>query len=634
MNIKLILLTVVTAFSIKSYSQNEIDSLLFKLEQSDNFKKVDILNRLSEAYRLENIEIAQSYALQASELSDSLNYSPGIGYATHNLGFMAYLSGDFNSAIEHNQKASDIADELNDLELKKRVYEILALIYEETDAYDRSLRYFQFSYDLNQAVNNPIGMGLSLMGAGRIYEKLKQFELALQRNIQSRNLFSNLRNKVGMAKSSIAVAKNYFYLDQHDSSTYYFHEAEELIEDLNSQEILLELFMAKNDAYSETYTDSSLFYVSKAIKLAEQLDQLYLKADLLLSTSELYSKRGDYQTAYDFHQRYSYLNDSLFNLQGQIGPDKLKVKINDAIYAEQESVFKNYINLSKNTASQNRLLVFGFGGIILFISTLLVWLVFRYNAQKKSIGKVDVLQEEITALSAELTKKDEVILNLREKNGNSIKDPENEIIENGFDETNVEREHKEMSRVDYITNSFEAFISKQWSNLHAVVKELNYDVKGFSIEDIDQENWDQVDLNVLILLLIRSVHESLAGKIRIHYISTPGMVLQCQKESMLFMFSCLLQNAIESIKDEGDIYVDFFSDEEKITYRMIDTGTGIILDNRSKIFEPFFSTKKQDDHIGLGLTVSQEILKKHEAVISIKSKPDTATEVMLEFYYT
>jgi signal transduction histidine kinase len=51
------------------------------------------------------------------------------------------------------------------------------------------------------------------------------------------------------------------------------------------------------------------------------------------------------------------------------------------------------------------------------------------------------------------------------------------------------------------------------------------------------------------------------------------------------------------------------------------------------VFAPFYSTKKQEHHYGLGLSVCMEIVKRHKAVIKVKSKPGIATEFGLEFYY-
>lgn len=49
-----------------------------------------------------------------------------------------------------------------------------------------------------------------------------------------------------------------------------------------------------------------------------------------------------------------------------------------------------------------------------------------------------------------------------------------------------------------------------------------------------------------------------------------------------------------------------------------DTGPGIPIQNRKKIFEPFFSTKPQGT--GLGLAICQRIIVAHEGKIELESE--------------
>ncbi len=62
-----------------------------------------------------------------------------------------------------------------------------------------------------------------------------------------------------------------------------------------------------------------------------------------------------------------------------------------------------------------------------------------------------------------------------------------------------------------------------------------------------------------------------------------------------------------------------------------DAGCGISEESISKIFNPFFTTKEAGVGTGLGLSVCQEILERHNASISIESKEDEFTEVTIKF---
>jgi signal transduction histidine kinase len=54
-----------------------------------------------------------------------------------------------------------------------------------------------------------------------------------------------------------------------------------------------------------------------------------------------------------------------------------------------------------------------------------------------------------------------------------------------------------------------------------------------------------------------------------------------------------------------------------------DTGPGMGEDIRSKIFEPFFSTKEEG--IGLGLPIAQRIVEEHGGEIRVESRQGEGT---------
>ena len=91
------------------------------------------------------------------------------------------------------------------------------------------------------------------------------------------------------------------------------------------------------------------------------------------------------------------------------------------------------------------------------------------------------------------------------------------------------------------------------------------------------------------------------------------------------VFVNLLLNAIQAIDQDGVVTVrsQVAPGREFIVVEIEDTGCGIPEDNLDKIFEPFFSTKKEGT--GLGLAVSYGIIQNHRGVIKVDSKKGKGT---------
>ena len=80
----------------------------------------------------------------------------------------------------------------------------------------------------------------------------------------------------------------------------------------------------------------------------------------------------------------------------------------------------------------------------------------------------------------------------------------------------------------------------------------------------------------------------------------------------------LLSNAIQALEgqEEKKISVDCRGDKDRVAIAVQDNGPGIPEENLQNIFEPFFTTKKSGQGLGLGLTISDRIIRDFGGQIS------------------
>lgn len=91
------------------------------------------------------------------------------------------------------------------------------------------------------------------------------------------------------------------------------------------------------------------------------------------------------------------------------------------------------------------------------------------------------------------------------------------------------------------------------------------------------------------------------------------------------VFVNLLLNAIQAVNENGTISVRTRMGPRKksVMAEVMDSGCGIPRENLDKIFEPFFSTKKEGS--GLGLAVSYGIIQNHQGRIEVESEAGKST---------
>lgn len=112
-------------------------------------------------------------------------------------------------------------------------------------------------------------------------------------------------------------------------------------------------------------------------------------------------------------------------------------------------------------------------------------------------------------------------------------------------------------------------------------------------------------------------------------------LLTIDLKKITFVIDALLENAIMYTPKDGKILIECISKSNKLTLYIADTGMGLGMMDRMKVFSKFYRSKRavlaNPDGMGLRLYLSRKIVERHKGKLYAKSKgEDKGTTFFLE----
>jgi signal transduction histidine kinase len=172
-------------------------------------------------------------------------------------------------------------------------------------------------------------------------------------------------------------------------------------------------------------------------------------------------------------------------------------------------------------------------------------------------------------------------------------------------------------------------LTKEIESSTGRISELVKAIKEYSF--MDQAPLQEIDLhdgieNTLIIMRYKLKHGITIE--RNFDLSLPRICAYGSELNQIW--TNLIDNAADSMKDGGKLTIRTSRDADWALIEISDTGAGIPKAIQSRIFEPFFTTKKMGEGTGLGLDAVWRIVRKHQGIVQVESKPgETRFQVRL-----
>ncbi len=149
---------------------------------------------------------------------------------------------------------------------------------------------------------------------------------------------------------------------------------------------------------------------------------------------------------------------------------------------------------------------------------------------------------------------------------------------------------------------------------------------GIQLKEFSRKSTDQLDV-VSLRAVIDGALEILSPGIRKNKIPIIMKIvpenLEISVNQVLFqqVIVNLISNAMQAMEkcDSKQLTIEAKAAENRVCIIIQDTGDGIAVENISRVFEPFFTTKAAGQGLGLGLTITERILKEMNGDIAIET---------------
>ncbi|WP_061019297.1 ATP-binding protein [Vibrio splendidus] len=157
-------------------------------------------------------------------------------------------------------------------------------------------------------------------------------------------------------------------------------------------------------------------------------------------------------------------------------------------------------------------------------------------------------------------------------------------------------------------------------------------LKSYAREDEEVRHYTDIHEGLedtLVIFENRLKHHQLEK----HY-DTNLPPLLCQSLSLQQVWTNLISNALDALSERGKVSITTSQqtkgDDTFLVVKISDTGHGIAKEDINTIFNPNFTTKKEGNFgLGIGLSISQQIVSAHQGFILVESEVGSHTHMQV-----
>jgi PAS domain S-box-containing protein len=167
-------------------------------------------------------------------------------------------------------------------------------------------------------------------------------------------------------------------------------------------------------------------------------------------------------------------------------------------------------------------------------------------------------------------------------------------------------------------NSITSLLKDEVKRINKIITQFLKYAKPFDIQ------LSEVDINKFMMEIYQLfLEQAEQRKISFKVDGEKNLVARIDPELFKQTILNIIQNAFDAIENDDAVIVKYFKKGRFLEFNVSDNGKGIAKKDQSKIFDLYYTTRKEGT--GLGLSISQKIISQHNGIINFTTGSNGTT---------
>lgn len=564
----------------------------------------------------------------------------------NNIGVTYSHIGNYQLALENYLHASRLIP-ASEVRFSGVISNNIGVIYQDLQQYDEALKHFLIFLEKGRLLGEQHFVAMALFNVGETKKLMGEFAEAETFLKEVLTIHQQVGDNRGLALTFYNLGEIYAKAKDFSASEGMFRKALHHASLTGNDEVVLktslgvaDLFIVKKDYISAKK------YIDQALTLTTRITSKKILEEAYLKKSKLDSARGDYQSAYASHRRYTLLKDSLLNEK-----NSRQIILMSELY-ENEKKDKEIVRLSEaknrealQKANDQKLFLVLASFLALIIITLIAWVYVINNHSKRlkeeklkvssANEQLEKLIDKIEIQNKALVQKNEKLEELHlEKDGligivaHDLRSPLNQV--KGLSGLLPHIGSLNKDQTDILVNINK--VCERGTNLIQDLIDIN------QYEASEKSMISLLELNPFLQGFGNDYCSQLAHKnitLQIELATTIGVSIATNADYLRRIIDNLITNCIKFSPPGKSIYLETTHDPatNHVKIKIADEGPGFSQGDLPHLFKKFKKLSARptagESSTGLGLSIVKTLVDKLGGLITVESLPGRGATFML-----